>query len=282
MNQITSRTTLLMAAGAVWLLCPFSSQSSAAQNSICRFRPGVHVSREHPLNDKQLKILLDGLRFWTGFIEIGTNAAGDVTLGSRSHTTDGSSTARELITAAVDGQDSFILENRDHSPDIAFARIKSNFVYEDHTGARRYAWQIQIDFSDFNRLLGDHHVLAAFDPAINLLHELVHGVLRYPDPIDINDRLGQCERHINRIRAELGLPQRQNYYPLNRMVTDSCAKKPLVASELTFFDSNSVARTKRDFVIWFKTENVIDMTVARSRSETRSELAALVHGRLPN
>ncbi len=44
-----------------------------------------------------------------------------------------------------------------------------------------------------------------------VLHELDHVVTNSADT-DVNDHVGECEAHINRMRAELGLPLRANYF----------------------------------------------------------------------
>ena len=52
--------------------------TSVAAGEVYRFRPGLHLSREHPLNHDQIKGLLDGLRFWSGLGEIRFDAEGDL------------------------------------------------------------------------------------------------------------------------------------------------------------------------------------------------------------
>jgi hypothetical protein len=251
------------------LLCAIASRAVAAARDVYQFHPGVHFSKEHPMTNKQVRTLLAGLRFWTGFNEIGIDASGDLTLGNRLHITSGSATARELIIAAVASQDSFTLENCDRSPAVAFTRIVSTLVYQDSSNARHDDWKIQVDFADFDQLRGDPHALATFDPAINVLHELVHGVLRYPDPIDVDDRLGQCERHVNRIREELGLPRRQEYYPRNERVMPSTGIASL-QSEISFVDPKWIREKTRDLRVSFFAKDVVD-----ARKIGKSEIVAL-------
>src|SRR5262245_53623985 len=100
----------------------FDSPVLGVQDGLYQFRPGLHVSRNSPPTNKQLKSLLNGLRFWTGLDEIAIDSGGNLNLGDRSRITGGSKTARELIVAAVDSQDSFKLERRDNSSTIAFAQ----------------------------------------------------------------------------------------------------------------------------------------------------------------
>ncbi len=95
------------------------------QDGLSQFRSGVYVSQDRPPTKQQLKTLMDGLRFWTGLDKIAIDPGGKLSLGDRSRITGGSKTARELIVAAVDSQDSFKLERRDNSSTIAFAQIES-------------------------------------------------------------------------------------------------------------------------------------------------------------
>lgn len=160
-------------------------------------------------SDTQLNSLVSGLKFWTGLTDLAFDPSGTLTLGGGCRTSGGSATARKLFLAAAASQDSFIIENSDNCPTIAFAQIQPIELYVDAANARHNVWKLRIDFADFDSLRGDHQALAAFDPAIGVLHELAHGVLNYFDPIDANDQIGECETFINQVRAELGLPLRQ-------------------------------------------------------------------------
>ena len=165
-----------------------AGQVFGATDGIYRFRPGIHVGRDHQLNNAQLNILLQGFRYWTGLCEIKIDRSGNVVLGDRSHINGGSKTARELIIAAVDGSDSFTLLSFNNSPTIAFAQIESEDRYIDEQGGRHWRWDLRIDFSDFSRLNGADNARVAFDPAINAIHELAHAIHGYVDLISANDR----------------------------------------------------------------------------------------------
>ena len=244
-----------VAFAVVLLVGALPSRASAADD-LYPFRAGVHSSREHPLKQKQLQILLKELRFWTGLTEIGIDANEQLSLGDRSRVAGGSVTARALIIAAVGSQDSFILENRDHSPIIAFAQIAETDDYVDAAGHRHGGWQLRIDFSDFTNLRGDNASLASFDPAISMLHELAHGVLKLRDPISPEDQLGDCERHINRMRAELGLPERQNYYPRSRRVITIESPTEVLQGELTFLQRSEQTQKKKTLLVTFNLHRV--------------------------
>ena len=249
----------------------------AVQDGLYRFRSGVYVSPDRSPTKKQLKTLLDGLRLWTGLDEITIDSDGNLNLGDRSRITGGSKTARELIVAAVDSQNSFKLERRDNSSTIAFAQIVSTESYEDDLNRRRSAWELRIDFSDFAELAGNDKARAAFDPAASVLHELVHAILGYFDPTQSDDLLGQCERHVNKMRLELGLPQREHYYPRGRS-----ASKPdgltFVQGEISFIGVNVDSGKKKTFIVTFDLDRVFDRSKAKSKAAIQSDLLVQKHG----
>lgn len=72
------------------------------------------------------------------------------------------------------------------------------------------AFVVLVDFTDFHQLSGDAEARAAFDVGWGLLHELDH-VVRDSEACDAT-ALGECEEHINRMRLEVGLPVRVDYF----------------------------------------------------------------------
>ena len=174
------------------------------------------------------------MRHKTGFLELHLDASGFLTLGDRARIAGGSATARELLIAAVDGGKVFELENHSHSPNVAFAQIKLARMTEDFLSkARIEVWRLQLDFADFTQLRGSQEALAAFDLGINVLHELGHGVLNLRDTSDPTQP-GACEQRINRIRRELGLPERQSYTARGRLVVMPGEQVATIRSELIF------------------------------------------------
>jgi hypothetical protein len=238
------------------LVCILPSRAAAAAD-IYRFYPGLHISRQHPPTQKQLQLLLKGLRYWTGLTDLGVDADGHFRV-DRTRIDQGSATARELLLATIDSQDSFIVEGRDHTPTVAFGQIEPVDDYVEGSGARHVVWQIRIDFSDFTNLSGAESCLASFDPASNMLHELGHGVLKLHDTISPQDQLGDCERYINRMRAELGLPERLHYYPHNRMAVSAESTAQVLQAELTFLSKNKESRDPTILLMRFNVERVCE------------------------
>lgn len=184
------------------------------------YRAGIRNSpTKYRLNDKQLKFVLAQLQQKTGFTTLRFDAAGFLTLDDPTQFVGGSATARALVLTALQGPTQLVLENHSYSAQVAFASISENLVYLNmSTKARCEHRSIQIDFPDFNKLMGEKEVRASFDLGIVLLHELVHGALNLKDDVGEWEELGECERHTNTIRKELGLPERQQYIARSRSV----------------------------------------------------------------
>jgi hypothetical protein len=75
------------------------------------------------LNEKQLQQVQESLRRKSGFVELGFDEQGALTLGNRQHIRGGSATARALLIAALDSPNLYELESHERSPEVAFARI---------------------------------------------------------------------------------------------------------------------------------------------------------------
>ena len=173
--------------------------------------PGIHnSSTTHKLNPGQLMQLAAELRLATGLTDLSFETAGMLIAGTRIE--GGSAEARRLLANALSSGKRFEIENYEGSPDIAFARISAG---EDlvENGVRLTVYRIQLDFADFKCLSGDQRAQAAFGVGLNVLHELTHGALGLMDPTNGAPIEGDCERIVNRIRAELNLPRRAKYDP---------------------------------------------------------------------
>jgi len=166
------------------------------------------------LSEKQLRQTQDSLRHKSGFMELGFDAQGWLTLGNRQRIRGGSATARALLIAAVESGNLYQLESHESSPEVAFARIYESATWViGATGQRLDIYQVQIDFADFDCLQGARQAKAALDLGLSLLHELVHGVLKLQDPQGEPDQIGECDAHVNQMRRELQLPERLYYHP---------------------------------------------------------------------
>ncbi len=219
-----------------------------ASSDPLRYQGGVRISPSRGLGKKQQEAVLRSLREKTGLMELDFDSDGFLELGDETRISGGSPTARELLTAAVAGDAAFDLETHNRSRIVAFARLGSPISFQSlRTRAQIEVLPVEIDFTDFDRLRGDGPVIAAFDLGMVLLHELAHGVLRLPDVGAAGDLLGECERHINQIRRELRLPERQTYFARvsDRQSTVSGGMRP--HAELLFMRTMPTSgRVKRE------------------------------------
>lgn len=178
-----------------------------------RYQGGVrNSSGARRIEARRLSMIVKSLREKTGLVELAFDEDGFLRAGDTTRLIGGSETARRLLISALEGEAAFDLEIHNRSAEVAFARLSPPISYQSRTtGARIEVIPVEIDFADFERLNGDPQVLASFDVGMVLLHELAHGVLRLPDALGEEDKLGECEAHINQIRRELNLPERQHY-----------------------------------------------------------------------
>jgi hypothetical protein len=192
----------------------------------------------------------------------------------------GSAIARELLAAAIGGPDSFTVESASHSPQVAFAQIEAILDYTDGENQRAIEWVIRIDFADFAQLRGDTAILKTFSPGTNMLHELIHAILKLPDPAGPSDRLGPCERYLNLIRAELFLPLRQNYFPKNRVARTPESLSQIIQGELNFTYEDPNLKNAKQSSLTFDLARIVDSEKVRSDRSLPPDLVAL-SSRLP-
>lgn len=216
-------------------VCVLCNSAFGRINDSSRYQTGVRNSSERALNSKQIEKLLRSLREKTGFPEMHFDQAGFLNLGDRAKIEGGSATARELLIAAVDRARAIDLENHDHSVNVAFAQLGKSVIFTSRaTGARIEVYPVEIDFSDFAHLRGDRATLSAFDIGFVVLHELAHAALGLRDSRDETGGPGECEDYVNRIRRELGLPERQNYVARIFNGRNLATGKSLPQAELLF------------------------------------------------
>ncbi len=235
-------------AGAEW----FPTQPVAGQETKKHiYRPGLRnsfVGRQ--LSAEELDLALAQLRRKTGFARMRFDEAGFLTIDDRSRIAGGSAAARELLLAAVDGKKSIILQSRNRSPEVVFARVGRCTVYEGwQSGEKIELVPIEIDFADFNYLQGERKVLEAFDLEFAILHELCHAALELRDPSEGVKAAGDCESYVNRVRRELGMPERRHYAANVYQRTSSTTLNKIIA-QLTFAQTEPGAKTKRLFLTW--------------------------------
>lgn len=187
---------------AVACLC-LSAVSTFAANGPSRVMIKPEVSRAHR------EELIKRLRVITGWTKLTFDASGSLRLGDIP-TIGGSESARLLLAEAVAGPNVIVLEDASSRADVAFCRVVRGRWLRDQLN-KPPAFVVLIDFKDFQQLSGDAEARAAFDVGWGLLHELDHVVKDSDDARDAT-AVGECEEHINRMRLEVGLPVRVDYF----------------------------------------------------------------------
>lgn len=146
------------------------------------------------------------LRQITGLLDLNFQEDGVLQL-NHANSSSGSKSARALLERAVQGKNVIVIEDTSRRPDVIFARV----VATRGASQTSQIYLVQIDFVDFEFLMGDGPALKAFDVGWALLHELDH-VVEDSEDSGLRDEVGECETHINRMREECNLPLRAGYF----------------------------------------------------------------------
>ena len=179
-----------------------SALSTLASDSASRIVLRPEVSRSHR------EELITRLRVITGISTLNFDNNGSLRMGEQ--TDGGSESARTLLAQAVAGPSVIVLEDASSRSDVAFCRVvRGRWVRGESN--KPPAFVVLIDFTDFHQLSGDAEARAAFDVGWGLLHEIDHVVRDSEDARDAK-AVGECEDHINRMRLEVGLPVRVDYF----------------------------------------------------------------------
>jgi len=251
--SVSSLTRAFLLASAVVLLAPTNLYAEATEpNSsqvICREQ--LSTARREQLSRQLRKITgWSLLRFdQNGRLQINRQVEGG-----------GSPTARDLLTNAVSGGNVIVVEEASNSSAVAFARVVPG-KWKSLSAARPPAFVVQIDFADFEQIVGDKQAVASFNAAWALLHELEHIVNDSNDALSLG-ATGECEALVNQMRRECNLPERTEYFftvsPLSSDPTFTTRLVRLAFEErrsdskkrywLTW-DLNSVGGVERDQVV---------------------------------
>jgi len=268
---VKGNTPQLRVVFIVAVLCWLSSVAQAYTRDLpYRFHLGLRISQTKPLTNRELKGLIQELS-WLSGLPLKVNVDGTIHYHPELAAVGGSAIARELLVKAIDNSDSFAVESANHSEQVAFAEIESTLTYSDGINPRHNEWVIRIDFADFAQLRGDANAIKAFNPGMNMMHELTHAILKLPDPEGPDDPLGQCERFLNLMRAELGLPLRQYYFPKTRLARSPASLSQILQAEIKFTHGDSHSKKAEESRLTFDIAMVVDIQqVSRTDSSQRS------------
>lgn len=149
------------------------------------------------------------LRRVTGLPALKFDENGTLRLGN-GEPVGGSASARELMANSIYGHNVVVIEDTSNRSDVAFCRVIPGKWRKNVAGSPP-AFVVQIDFADFDQLVGDRIALEAFNVGWGFLHELDHIVNDSPDALSLGET-GECEAHINQMRRECNLPERTDYF----------------------------------------------------------------------
>lgn len=215
-NRALARV-LVFAASCVSLAEPCVSAPRLAESGRtsglwCERRSQYAITKEH---EQRLALSLHRI---TGYCDLQFGSNGSLTLGDSSMVSGGSAEARRILMRAICSGATFIIEDYSGSVSVNFGQAASEQVYEDRDGRGSQVWRLRLDFDDFREMAAPPKVRAAFDEGFTFFHELLHG-LGYKDASRTRE-LGECEEIVNRVRSELGLPSREQYFGDAWRITD--------------------------------------------------------------
>src|SRR5262249_43835885 len=128
--------------------------------------PGVWLSGEpkYKLTDARVDQLTQSLRRITGSNELHFAEDGSLVTGAAPAETEGSATARQILTCSISSGFVFIIEDHSDSPSVNFGQLSEGLRYEDAiTGLRLMIWRVRLDFDDFREMQASREVRASFD-----------------------------------------------------------------------------------------------------------------------
>ena len=207
-NKLLARvlvfTALCMSLAEPSLSAPTLEDSPKTSGVWCERRSVYAITKEH-----EWRLALS-LRRITGYGALQFAPDGSLSLGDSSVVAGGSAEARGILIRAVCSDAIFVIEDYSGSGSVNFGQAASEQVYDGRDGRSSRVWRLRLDFDDFQQMGAPSEVRATFDEGFTLFHELLHG-LGYTDASRVQE-LGACEEIVNRVRSELGLPLRDEYF----------------------------------------------------------------------
>lgn len=194
---------------AAWLL---SGDALAERDYATAVRPGIYFNQQTNgrFSATEKERLLMSLRRITGWTQLHINENGHLTLDRADEFVAGAAWARQVLAGAIRSGHRFLVENHAHSLTVNFGQLDEGTTYEDvAAGIKLTIYRLRLDGADFQQMEAPAELRATFDEGFTFFHELLHG-LGFRDT-NIPNEIGACEKIVNQIRAELGLPLRDHY-----------------------------------------------------------------------
>ncbi len=174
--------------------------------------PGICFSQQaaYQLSSLEKSNLTARLQRLTGWPQLRIGEGDRLMLEQANEFAGGSVWARRVINEIFRSGNRFVVENHAGSATVNFGQLDEGTNYaDDRTGTKLVIYRVRLDFDDFQKMQASPEVRDTFDEGFTFFHELLHG-LGLQDT-NIYNEIGDCERVVNQIRAELGLPLRDHY-----------------------------------------------------------------------
>ncbi len=200
----------LIQLGLITILLSLGATSSAAKTTTVL--PGAWCKRTtmHALSASQQDMLQTKLRRITGWTQLSFAENGKLEIGDFAAIEGGAISARRVLLQALRCGKQFVIENHSSSAAVNFGQLDEGTNYsDDRSGMALEIYRVRLDFADFGKMSAAPAVLESFDEGFTFLHELLHGLGLKDTPIP--NEIGECETVVNQMRAELGLPLRDQY-----------------------------------------------------------------------
>ena len=237
-TSFSTITRAVWLTGILLLLVPIDLQADQNRsNVVCREE--LSAARREELANKLRKI--------TGLLDLKFDDNGILRSTGNRTASGGSASAKALLADAINGGNVVVIEDASNSSDVAFCRVIPG-RWKENAAGKPPAFVVQIDFADFDQVVGDEPALEAFNVGWGFLHELDHIVNDSVDATALGDS-GECEAHINQMRRECNLPERADYFSTLLPIADGTFRTRLV--RIAFEQPLPAAnKKKRYWVVW--------------------------------
>jgi len=237
-TSFSSVTRAVWLAGILLLLLPIELLADQNRHNV--------VCREE-LSPARREELANKLRKITGLLDLKFDDNGFLRTGGDTTAVGGSQSAKQLLVNAINGGNVVVIEDASNSSEVAFCRVIPG-RWKENAAGKPPAFVVQIDFADFDQVVGDEPALEAFNVGWGFLHELDHIVNDSADATALGDS-GECEAHINQMRRECNLPERADYFSTLLPIADGTFRTRLV--RIAFEQPLPAAnKKKRYWVVW--------------------------------
>jgi hypothetical protein len=126
-SEVIRGLSLLILMG---LVSSITEAEKKSKSEIIEYRGGLRNSNgQYRLEPKYLALLLANLQEKTGFTELSVDGSDYLVIGNKENFVGGSSTARKLLLAAIEGKNLFNLESHYRSGQVNFCTFRKEHSF---------------------------------------------------------------------------------------------------------------------------------------------------------